>query len=265
MKIQIPCTQCAETGHITDKDIKTPYIPSYPYWDYPTIQLENWPYHEFECPKGHKHRYTLSNHLYQVLFQQATYCLQDGYYRESILTYHTALERFFEYCIEALCYSTENFKHFGDIWDKIKKQSERQLGAYYFTWYITTGTMPELLDESKVSIRNNVVHKGNLSNETEAKTYGEYVFTYIRHAEDILNDFLGDKKDICEATIVLRNCKKEFEKAQQKPIIIEVNGETLYEGIGSILIPNYISNREAYPDFNSCLSYDSNNTIGFIK
>mgnify|MGYP003337950167 CR=1 FL=1 len=38
----------------------------------------------------------------------------------------------------------EDYKGNIDIWDKIKKQSERQLGAYYFTWYITTGTMPKI-------------------------------------------------------------------------------------------------------------------------
>lgn len=266
MKIQIPCQQCIEIGQAADKNKSVPYVPSYPYWDYPTIELENWPYCESTCPNGHRHRYTLSNHLYQVLFQQATYCLQDGYYRESILTYHTALERFFEYCTEVLCYSTGNIELFDDIWKKgIKDYSERQFGAYYLTWYITTGTMPELLDVNKVKIRNDVVHKGKLSSATQAKTYGEYIFNYIRNAENKLHELLGDKIGICEATVIMRNCKKEFEKAMKDPITIEVNGETLYEGVGSIFIPGYISNRDAYPSFESCLSYDITNTIGFIK
>lgn len=265
MKIQIACRQCFEAGLELDKGKTVPYIPAYPYWSYPVVQIDKWPYFEIECPNGHKHRYTMSCELFEVLFQQATYCLQDGYYREAIGTYHAALERLFEYCIEIISYHAGITEGYQQIWKQVKKQSERQLGAFYFIWYTTLGELPEFLNENKVRLRNEVVHNGKLATEQEAHEYGAYVFEYIRKAISKLKSLLGNEITKYEMIRHYRICERDFKKAENDPIAIDVNGEKMFEGIGSIFIPTFISNTEEYPTYESCFKKPRNDTIGFFR
>ena len=97
MKLRLACHQCLWDEIDKNKDKVPQYIPEYPYWEYPTIEIDKWPYVDYICQKGHEQGVILSVELYELLFQQATYCIMDGYYREAIGTYHAALERFFEY------------------------------------------------------------------------------------------------------------------------------------------------------------------------
>ncbi len=104
MRIIAPCHQCYSemavslgTQGITEPS-QLPQNPS------PLIELDQWPFYEHTCPNGHKSRMTMQNELYELLFQQAVYCIQDGYYREAVGTFHAALERFMEFATEILSY-----------------------------------------------------------------------------------------------------------------------------------------------------------------
>lgn len=265
MRIQIQCRQCFEAGLLADTGKKVPYIPTYSHWNYPVVQIDKWPYFEMECPNGHKHRYTMSSELFEVLFQQATYCLQDGYYREAIGTYHASLERLFEYCIEILCYHTGITEGYQQIWKQVKKQSERQLGAFYFIWYTTLGELPDFLNENKVRLRNDVVHNGKLATEQEAQEYGAYVFEYIRKTISKLKFLLGDDLRKYEMIRHYRICEGDLKKALSDPVVFDVGGEKLIEGIGCVSIPTFISNIEKYPTYESCFDESRNDTNGFFR
>lgn len=265
MRINLPCSQCVEEGFKADRGKTTPFVPTYPYWEYPEIELTQWPYYETVCPNGHKHRITLSLELHELLFQQATYCIEDGYYREAVGTYHAALERFFEYATELLCLKLRKDFDFEPIWKKVRKQSERQLGAYYFIWACAIGECPVFLDDNKkVPFRNQVVHQGRLVTKKEAYEYGEYVFNYIRSETDKLAGFLDKEMPLLKMSRLLRLCKDDFEKAKKDPIRLEKEGELLYEGIGSISMSCFLSSEEivSYAD---CFEEHLNPPIGLMK
>lgn len=265
MKVRICCQQCFEAGLKADKEKHVPYVPTYPYWNYPLVQIDKWPHFEMKCPEGHIHRYMFSNELYELLFQQATYCIQDGYYRESIGTYHAALERYFEYCIEIFSYYNNSSTEFIELWKNISQQSERQLGAYYSLWLATMGENPVFLDNKKVQLRNEIVHKGELANENDAKEYGKYVFEYIRDSNSKLNSKLGEHLAECRLKRMIRKCKKDIEESEKNPIIISTENEQLYVGVGSLQIPSYLSDVTKYPNYSSCFQDTQINELGFVK
>lgn len=192
MKVKIFCPICLDEGHKKDKNKTVPYIPSYPYWDYPTVELDKWPFIEFECSKGHTTRLLLNYELYELLFQQATYCLMDGYYRESVSTYNASLERYFEFATEVLFYSSATEADFSAIWKEMSNQSERQLGAFYLAYSTQVKKTPAVLNRKMVELRNAVVHKGKLATCAEAKEFGEYVFDFIKNIDAEIRNFIGE-------------------------------------------------------------------------
>lgn len=245
------CPQCFEA--VQGNNI--PDILTYLDWSFPFVQIDKWPYFELECANEHKYKYTLSNELYDLLFQQATYCIQDGYFRESIGTYHAAMERYFEYCIEIFTYYHNPDTDFKKLWKIISKQSERQLGAFYSLWLATLGENPVFLEEKRVELRNKVIHQGKLVNENEAKDYGKYVFDYIRNSNSKLDSKLGERLAECHNKRRYRICKDDIKK------LTDISAK----GIGSVNIPSYLSDVTEYPDYLSCFQKTQINGIGFVK
>lgn len=241
MHFALPCQQCFREGLIADSGKETPYAPTYSLEQFTPIELDRWPFFEWTCPNGHAHRITLSNELYELLFQQAVYCIEDGYYRESIGTFHAALERFMEFATEVLSLKANKDFDFGALWKIIGNQSERQLGAFYITYQLVIGKVPRKLDEDKVRIRNNVIHKGQLVSKSTALEYGQYVFDYIRDASSDIRETLGDDYGIACGFRLLRVSSRDLNKAYETPIKTEVNGEIVYEGVGSTSCPTLIT------------------------
>lgn len=267
MKIRIPCFECNEEAFKIDKDKEPPYIPTYTYLEYPTTEIDKWPYFEVKCRKGHVHRYLLNLELYEVLFQQATYCLQDGYYREAVCTYNTSLERFFEYIIEILFYYNESEMDFSKIWSQICSQSERQLGAYYFIWSITMKKEPIFLDERMVKLRNRVVHRGKLVSEDKAKEFGKYVFDFIKNTLSTLYEQI-DEEELAKLNMfrTLRVSDKELRNATVHPITHVVNGEKIYECVGGVSVNCFLKN-DNVKSYEDCFNEEIINDqyIGLIK
>ena len=208
MKIKMMCASCRFNGEID--------------WLVP-IELDKWPYIEANCKNGHKQRFILSTELYELLFEQATKCLLDGYYREAVGTYNASLERFFEYAIEMMLMSKSNID-FSQFWKSIDRQSERQLGAYYGLWVSTFNELPATLDEHKVKLRNEVVHKGKLASRREAEEYGKYVFDYIIQNAVRIHS-LSPGIAFTKASRILRKCHKDLDQANKSPIYVDHHGE----------------------------------------
>ena len=256
MRFVIPCYRCFDEDLSRLTDNNTPAT-----WDdysqYPVIELNNWPFYEYHCPRGHKHRVIIESELYELLFQQAVYCLQDGYYRESIGTFNSALERYFEYALEMLCLKENPKLDFGAFWKPISKQSERQLGAFYAAYQIVLKEKPEPLDIEKVHLRNEVIHNGKLAAKESAKDFGQYVLTYIRNTQKKIFNHLGDERHIAEASRKTRICKNDLVAAYRDPVEIEVNGQRLQEGVSGIPLDCPLRNASTFKDIDDCISYEA--------
>ncbi len=264
MRIQVICQECFKNGLEQDKDKTPPYIPSYPYWKYPTIELDKWPYLEFACEKGHITRLTLSFELYELLFQQATYCIMDGYYREAISTYNAALERFFEYAIEVMMLSDAADIDFNKLWKEVSNQSERQLGAFYFLYSLHFNELPCFLDKHKVALRNQVVHKGKLSTKEEALDFGKYVFDYIKSILHKLREKHPDNLGELGALRLFRLCIPDLERSMMNPIKTVIDGQEQYVGNSSMNSPCFL-NMDSIATYEDCFKAENQLSYGLLK
>ena len=153
---------------------------------------------------------------------------------------------------------------FEKIWNSVKNQSERQLGAYYFVYAIQFNELPPFLDDKKVQLRNAVIHKGKLASESEAKEFGEYVFQYIRSEFNKLKSKYGDERILLEMKRIHRICKKDFEKAMKNPIPM-LDGKQ-YKGIGGTSFPCFL-NMDDIKEYSDCFKSAKKQIyeIGLIK
>lgn len=256
MKIRTTCMQCFYEAEGATKG--TVYMES------PAIELDKWPYMEIECKHGHITRLKLDIELYELLFQQATYCIMDGYYREAIATYNAALERFFEYAIEIMSRKAMPEIEFGVMWKEVSKQSERQLGAYYFLFATQIGATPEFLNRGKVELRNAVVHKGKLATKVEAKDFGEYVFGYIKRAEQQLKEKYNEEIIFLEAMRHFKICEKEYINDHENPIKVVVDGEEQYHGMTTYTVPCFL-NMDNVKEYEDCFNEQNYLSYGLLK
>lgn len=256
--------ECFHNAQKLDKH-KTPlYIPSSPYWEHPTIELDKWPYLEFTCEKGHLTKLTFSFELYELLFQQATYCIMDGYYRESISTYNAALERFIEYAIEVMMLSDAIDIDFNKLWKEVSNQSERQLGAFYFLYSLHFNELPCFLDNKKVALRNQVVHKGKLATKEEALNFGKYVFDYIKSILHKLREKHLDNLNELNSLRLFRLCMPDLEKATNSPIKTVVNGQEQYVGNTCAAGPCFL-NSDSIKYYEDCFKEENQSSYGLQR
>lgn len=166
MRIPLYCMQCSkETGH--------------PSTCYPA-ELQDSGLYRLVCKHRHETFICLQEQKFEVLFELALNAIVDGYYREAVASFSSSLERFYEFYLRVMCVKRGlDDATVERAWKAISKQSERQFGAYAFTYLIETGTLAPTLPEQKVAFRNEVIHKGRIPSRDEAVTYGEDVLQVI--------------------------------------------------------------------------------------
>jgi hypothetical protein len=136
----------------------------------------------------------LANHKYDVLFQWAAHAINDGYYRDAVVTFTSSLERFYEHAIQCMTTEPERVSiPFADSWKRVARQSERQLGAFIFLWLKEFGTAAPLLTDDQYGFRNKVVHDGKIPTRGEATEYGNTVLHIIRAAKKQLKQRFGQR------------------------------------------------------------------------
>lgn len=163
------------------------------------VELDNENIHEFVCPKGHRTFTQLREQKFQILFDLASMALNDGYTKEAVSSYSSALERFIEYYI--LVTSLRNSVTLDDFtinWKQMASQSERQLGAY-FILRLQEGK-PTNWDDKKTHFRNKIIHKGYIPSSDQAIEYGQYVLSFIRGSLKELNE--SSKEFFDKATFI---------------------------------------------------------------
>ena len=140
--------------------------------------------YRYECVVcGRKNAHALSRERFEILFDFGALAFLDGYYREAVADFATALERFFEFFIRTV------FRERGlsdeaveGTWKLLSRQSERQLGAFATLYLFAMGRSPGFIRQERLQaeFRNNVVHKGLIPSQEEAAAYAEMVHALIR-------------------------------------------------------------------------------------
>jgi hypothetical protein len=165
MKIPLPCTRCQEekgTSKVYWKDLQEDNV------------------YQLDCEEGHKPNFRLQQNKFEILFELAMHAIVDGYYREAVVTFTSALECFYGFYINVICVKHDVSKEqFSSAWQKFAKHSERQFGAYILAHLMENKQPPSVLHKDQVEFRNNVIHKGVIPNKNEAIKYGQDVLEII--------------------------------------------------------------------------------------
>lgn len=137
--------------------------------------------YEINCSKGHISKTYIDNLDFEILFDYSLNAIVDGYYREAVSSFTSAMERYFEFFIKVILNeSGSNFKDLDSIWKTISSQSERQLGAYIIMYAQKFSEQPILLNSNKeIPFRNNVIHKGYIPTKQEAIEFGQNTLLII--------------------------------------------------------------------------------------
>lgn len=168
MKLLLPCMQCfQELG--------------YPRNEFSFFEFRDDGRHEVCCTRGHKSITVLQQQKFEILFDIGAHAIIDGYYRESISSFTSSLERFYEFCIKVICERRKVNEHlFAKSWKTVVSQSERQFGAFLFLWVNEFGELPIVLSNKEVEFRNKVIHQGKIPNKDDALKYGTAVLNIVR-------------------------------------------------------------------------------------
>ncbi|MFQ2645985.1 hypothetical protein ACK3ZP_02675 [Aeromonas caviae] len=152
-------------------------------------QLADSGIHPVNCNHGHEFVIIFSGAKFEVLFDIGMNAINDGYAREAVSSFTSSLERFYEFFIRYCSYKNQIDDSIYDrAWKDISNQSERQLGAYIFTYLIKYKETPVLLSNKMVSFRNSVIHKGYIPTIKEAITFGNNVYDCIMNVVKSLEE-----------------------------------------------------------------------------
>ncbi len=161
------------------------------------VALGDTPIYEGTCPNGHAVRQIIANPKFELLFESGVRALQDGYFREAVSSFASALERFYEFLMQSHFVDENSHKlpeTFSATWKTLSKQSERQIGAFSMLYLLEFGTPAPLIDvkfvrslkvdlgvdgNDPVNFRNIVVHQGYVPKREQAIAYGEIVNRYV--------------------------------------------------------------------------------------
>lgn len=152
-------------------------------WKEKTYELTN----DFKLRDGAEEK-QLAHLKFQLLFEYGVLAYLDGYYRESVSSIMASLERFFEVIIQTI---SDEFKidksDFTKTWGIVKKQSERQVGAYFFLYLLKMEQAPKDIYSNKMqtakkvisNFRNEVIHNGYFPTKEETFELIKIIFEYI--------------------------------------------------------------------------------------
>jgi hypothetical protein len=138
--------------------------------------LEESGLYRMKCEHGHETVTLLQQMKFEILFDLGAHAIIDGYYREAVSSFASALERLYEFYIQIQCDRRSlDPSLFTSTWKEVTNQSERQLGAFMFLYLTEKKASPPLLPPKAVKFRNSVVHKGRFPSREEAIQFGEQV------------------------------------------------------------------------------------------
>ncbi|MCK1987185.1 hypothetical protein MPH48_03605 [Lysinibacillus fusiformis] len=166
MKLLYPCVECWREG---EYDVSV------------EVEINDSNLYEFECSNGHHHHDFIQNEKFEMLFDLGVLALQNSFQRESVSSFASSLERFYEYCIQVILIEENeiSLKEFKGYWKIVTSSSERQLGAFYFLFIKTFGAQPKLPKDGSITFRNSVIHKGEIPSREKVVDYMKDIYDCI--------------------------------------------------------------------------------------
>ncbi len=138
-------------------------------------------WYEVTCSNGHEFRTILQEQKHEILFEIGAHAILDGYYREAVSSFTSSMERFHEFAIRCVLVKLGAAEDEVDTaWRQVSNQTERQLGAFVFSWLSNFHETPGLLSAEEAGFRNAVVHEGKIPTFDEALWFGNRVFDVLR-------------------------------------------------------------------------------------
>lgn len=132
-----------------------------------------------DCASMHASVVYFKNKKYDLLFESSLKAIKDYYYRESVASMGSALERFYEYCIEILLIDSIAKELYNETWKIVRNQSERQFGAFVFLYTNEFKELPNMLSSNLSGFRNKVIHKGYFPTYEETLEFNKNVYLII--------------------------------------------------------------------------------------
>lgn len=188
--------------------------------------------YEVHCAAGHISTVIVDNVKFELLFELGLNALVDGYPREAVSSFASALERFYEFYWRVVAtFHSIPTEHAGGAWKVVAKQSERQLGMYVTAGLLLTKMCPPLLNPNQeVKFRNNVIHGGYIPTIDEAVAFGDVVMRLI-------NDSLTTLRTLTpEALIATYEHLSPNEKEQPKTTLAEIIWDDAADHMGIVNI-----------------------------
>lgn len=185
MKMWLVCSDCAHAHHAAHGTDAMPAETIF----VEAQDLNEVGLYEATCPHGHVIREVLQNAKHEILFDAAALALLDGYYREAIATFWSALERAFEHFARVAAWRLEvPLEAFEATWAAAGKSSERQYGIFLFAHASLTRRPPSFwkAHSGMAGKRNDVVHGGLIVDCAAAVALGTFVFDAIRELANTL-------------------------------------------------------------------------------
>ncbi|WP_439599088.1 hypothetical protein [Falsiroseomonas sp.] len=129
------------------------------------------------CDKGHSTVIIVQDEKFEILAGMAARDIAEDSYRSSVLNFTASLERLYEFFIRLIfrAKKLDDLK-VDRLWRQIRKQSERQFGAFMTLYLTETGEPYVPLPDSQTALRNRVAHDGLICSRSEALEYGQAVW-----------------------------------------------------------------------------------------
>lgn len=225
MKTVIPCMKCLGQFNFP----KTLILKEIP---------DNGIFH-LRCEQGHETVTLLQQQKFELLFDLGLSALCDGYPREAITNFAASLERFYEFYIRFYCLKHNiDWEQLEKCWGIVRKQSERQYGAYVFLYMLEhpNSDFP-FIEEKRPSkgmkpwkeFRNGVVHNGDFISEREAFEYGELVYDFL---SEQVNELLKNDGENISKTVSYCLQSTHSRAMKENPCL---------NSIGALCMPTVIS------------------------
>lgn len=190
MKVRLNCSQCLIDR--TEAGMEGPLHEHEPASWFDAQDLNELNAYSATCPKGHATRLAIQNPKFEILFDAAALALIDGYHREAVATFGTALERAFEFfCRVAASHQGISTDKFDATWKLVSRQSERQFGAFTFAYVALTGEPPPFTKsehDEMMKLRNDVVHNGLFVDRAQAERFGTFAYRAINALIKIMKE-----------------------------------------------------------------------------
>lgn len=191
-------------------------------------------FYRVTCPKGHSIACALSNRIYELLFDRAGSALLDGYYREAIATFASALERFFEFYTRVVARNRGIPEQaIARFWKPIGARSERQLGAFYLAYLVQNQSEFPGVQQKMEELRNSVVHKGVFATEQDARSYGAYVYDTICSLLDAMRQDMAEALEAQRTAEYQREVETGIARTKHQGNVGGMGLVTMIHGFGS--------------------------------